>query len=263
MCKVEIRNCMNNQDLVRQKAEEVMEKARTLYGVKLADVTIEFSIKGWRVAGQAKVIRGRKYLRFHPKAVSDYLQDTLNNTVPHEVAHLVCYELGWGFNHGLFWRNTDISLGGNGSRTHNMDLGRPDMATRLAKRAARMCFVYLDTMGTERRVTKQRHLKIQRGTRYVYHDNRGIIAAANFVRQDLPTIAKPVKVKAPRKPQNRRVQGQPSKADKCRALIREWYGKVSDDVLIDKIAQECGFKRQLAKGYLNANLARAFQAQYQ
>jgi predicted SprT family Zn-dependent metalloprotease len=254
---------MNNEALVRQKAEEVMQKARTIYGVNLTDVTIQFNIKGHRVAGQARVRKGRMYLRFHPKAVSDHLQDTLDNTVPHEVAHLVCYELGWGFNHGLFWRNADIALGGNGKRCHDMDLGRPDYATRLAKFHARRCYVYMDSMGKERRVTVQKHRKIQRGTRYLFHDNRGVISRLDFVRHDAPQKQpKPVKVAAPRKPQARRVQGQPSKADLCRSIIRAHYGTVTEDALIDMIAQACGFKRQLAKGYFNANLARAWQAGY-
>jgi predicted SprT family Zn-dependent metalloprotease len=267
---------MTNQDLVRQKTEEVMQKARTLYGVNLTDVTIQFNIKGWRVAGMAKVQRGRKYLRYHPKAVSDHLDRTLNVTVPHEVAHLVGYELGWGFNHGLFWKNACIALGGTGERTHNLDLGTPDIATRLAKRAARMCFIYIDTKGKERRVTKQRHNRMHlRGTRYVFRDNQGTISASEFVRQDMPmwqsnrlpagAVRYPFPPKAPklpRKPQARRVKGAPSKADLCRALIRQHYGQVTDETLIDLIAQGCGFKRQLAKAYFNANLARAWAQEY-
>lgn len=253
--------------LMKQKVDECIQKARTKYGVTLADVDVRFDIRGHRIAGQAGHRYGTFFLRFHPVACEQHLQEMLDEVVPHEVAHLVCYESPMlGRKHNWGWKNVCIALGGTGSRTHTLNLGGPTQSERLQKHLDRRPFVYRDSQGTERKVTSQCHKAMQlKGKVYIYRDNRGRIDRSCFLRDERST-ARPVRPtlqplvtlpQVPTMPTN--VDGG-SKADRCRALIREYYGKMSDADLITKIAAECGLKRQLASAYFKNNLGKAFRA---
>lgn len=264
--------------LMKQKVDECLQKARTKYGVTLADVDVRFDIRGHRIAGQAGHRYGTYFLRFHPTACEQHLQEMLDEVVPHEVAHLVCYEKPMlGRKHNWGWKNVCIGLGGTGSRTHTLNLGGPDPATRVLAHKARRPFIYLDSKGVERAVTSQTHKAMQvKGKVYIYRDNRGRIDRSCFVRDETllrmpmwqanrtpvapvqPTL-KPL-VTLPTVPTAPTNLGGGSKADKCRELIRNHYGKMTDSALIDLIATTCGLKRGLASAYFKNNLARAWRA---
>ncbi len=258
--------------LMKQKVDECLQKARTKYGVTLANVDIRFDIRGHRIAGQAGHRYGMFFLRFHPVACEQHLQEMLDEVVPHEVAHLVCYEKPLlGRKHNWGWKNVCIGLGGTGSRTHTLNLGGPSQQDRVAAHKARRPFVYLDSKGVERPVTSQCHTAMQvKGKVYIYRDNRGRIDRSCFVRDDrypskvqtvqtvngLPTLKPLVNLPPVVTPI---ANGTGTKADKCRELIRNHYGKMTDSALIDLIAATCGLKRQLASAYFKNNLARAWR----
>lgn len=78
-----------------------------------------------RAGGWAHPMRsdGKYKLRFNREAIDLYHEDMVENTIPHEVAHLVCYarpELGR--KHDFGWKAVCRGLGGDDSRTHNMSL---------------------------------------------------------------------------------------------------------------------------------------------
>lgn len=85
-------------------------------------VDVRFDIKG-KAAGQA-IRRGSKLtLRFNPEAIINFNHDTTTNTIPHEVAHLVCFvKPSLGRNHDRGWKAVCRRLGGDDSRTHEMEL---------------------------------------------------------------------------------------------------------------------------------------------
>jgi predicted SprT family Zn-dependent metalloprotease len=251
--------------LMKQKVDECIQKARTKYGVTLADVDVRFDIRGHRIAGQAGHRYGTFFLRFHPVACEQHLQEMLDEVVPHEVAHLVCYEKPLlGRKHNWGWKNVCIGLGGTGSRTHTLNLGGPSMQDKLEAHKSRRPFIYLDSKGTERPVTSQLHKSIQfKGKAYIYRDNKGRIDRTCFLRDE--RTARPAQPKPTLKPlvtlptvPTPNVGGG-TKADKCRELIRAHYGKMTDTALIDLIATTCGLKRQLASAYFKNNLARAWR----
>ncbi len=111
----------------RVELNRVLDNARQRYGVALNPLAIALNIKG-RVAGWA----GCKYcwganktrlktytLRFNPKFIVDEYQDMLTDTIPHEVAHLVCAENpNLGRRHDTGWKRVCIDLGGTGKRCH-------------------------------------------------------------------------------------------------------------------------------------------------
>lgn len=78
---------------LRQQAEAAVrqaeERARNFYGIKLPEAVIDFTLRG-RCAGQARVERnGETCLRINQQLLAENLDNFLQQTIPHEVAHLV------------------------------------------------------------------------------------------------------------------------------------------------------------------------------
>lgn len=102
-----------------------LKLASETYNVDLSPdtVTIENNIKG-DVAGQAwRKVYGKYRLRFNLEAIEKHNEEMTKDTIPHEVAHLVCYarpELGK--NHDDGWKRVCRRLGGDDSRLHDMVL---------------------------------------------------------------------------------------------------------------------------------------------
>lgn len=65
------------------------QRARDCYAIRLPEAVIDFSLRG-RCAGQARVGRdGATLLRLNLTLLTENLADFLEQTIPHEVAHLV------------------------------------------------------------------------------------------------------------------------------------------------------------------------------
>lgn len=100
-----------------------LKKASDIYGVNLSTANVEIlnDVKG-RAAGWAHPMRYGKYkLRFNLEAIEKHNEQMTKDTIPHEVAHLVCYarpELGK--KHDAGWKAVCRRLGGDDSRTHHM-----------------------------------------------------------------------------------------------------------------------------------------------
>lgn len=100
-----------------------LKLASDTYKVDLspANVVVDNTVKG-KVAGWACPKRHGKYrLRFNLEAILNHNEQMTKDTIPHEVAHLVCFarpELGDGHNWG--WKAVCRHLGGDDSRTHDM-----------------------------------------------------------------------------------------------------------------------------------------------
>lgn len=132
---------------------ECINDAMTKFGVyELEDTEILFDLKG-QCAGQAAHRYGEYKLRFNFEAIQKDFNDMAYDTVPHEVAHLVCFvNPRLGKNHNRGWQKVCRALGGSAERTHDMVLTR----ARKVKR-----FVYVLEDGTELKLTKGKHTKLQ------------------------------------------------------------------------------------------------------
>lgn len=118
------------QKKVVKKVEECYELAAEVYGRTFQFPEILFKKRG-RVAGTAQSFYGRSgVLNFNMKLLEQNEADFLENTVPHEVAHLVTFDLhgtirnqnGRRSSHGPEWKAVMRSLGVNPSTTHNYDV---------------------------------------------------------------------------------------------------------------------------------------------
>lgn len=265
---------MSNIEQAIEAVEALLEVADKTYGTRLAgNVHIRCDIRGFRTAGEARCKRDilnnahSFELRLHPIAIEQYWEETLSNTIPHEIAHLVNYaKPGTGRRHNRGWKKVCLALGGNGNRCHSLDLGAPSREERMSAREARRPYVYTDSKGVERRLTKIRHKKLQQtwgGYSLRYSDNGARIDGNSTWRFEPISVISNVKTpKAPatRKAPTKRIAGQ-SKADIARRLIKLHFPAGPDQLntaqIIAKIAGTCGLSKGLAKTYFNNNLAKA------
>ena len=138
-----------------------IEAAAEKYGAMPA-VTISYNLRG-RVAGyaccQINRLTGEATnleLRFNREAISKNWEEMVNQTIPHEVAHLVGYvhrRLG-AKNHNYAWAQIDRSLGGTGERCHKMELTPGRKTNR---------YVYQDSCGEEITIGPKHHSALQNG----------------------------------------------------------------------------------------------------
>ena len=113
------------REAILTRCYEIFRRAEAQYGVNLGRVEILFNLRG-RVAGMACCRRNRfsgapatdLKLRFNVDMIAgDGYDHILNDCVPHEIAHLVCYaNPQLGANHDRGWKRVCVALGGNGER---------------------------------------------------------------------------------------------------------------------------------------------------
>lgn len=180
---------------VRTKTAEVIAKAKSLYGVDLSSALISFDLRG-RVAGWALWkhcgIGGTKQyqLKFNQDMIlGNHLQDMLNDIVPHEVAHLVCYANPiLGRKHDTGWKRICIALGGNGRRCHNNEVQYVNGG-----------YDYMTDTGRKVTVSTILHRKIQEGRTYRFRDGKGHVTqdSAYCTQGGVMPASKPVQVTVP------------------------------------------------------------------
>jgi SprT protein len=178
------------QQQVIDKCKAVFALAKTLYNVDLEPKTsIRFDLKG-RTAGTASGRFGMYTLRFNHDMLLRELEDMRDDTVPHEIAHLVCFarrELG--SNHDRGWQRVCIALGGSGDRTHELDVVYGKGYT----------YEYVTDRGHKVRLGDRYHKAVQAGKAITYRKGLGRVTeqcAYSIVGVAGRTLAQPVVRKA-------------------------------------------------------------------
>lgn len=132
-----------------------LEEAAQMFGLEaLYNVDVRFNVRG-QVGGRAgKRSTGELYLEFNPEAVAKYWDDMVKNTIPHEVAHLVCFaNPKLGRNHNRGWQAICRRLGGSSNRCHSYVLEK-------AKKVRQ--FLYCNEQGNQQIFKTTRHNKMQK-----------------------------------------------------------------------------------------------------
>jgi predicted SprT family Zn-dependent metalloprotease len=152
------------QQQVIDRCKEAFAKAKELYNLDLSMVGIRFDLKG-RAAGMAcargSMFTGRTFfMRFNRDMMTrEAFDHVLNNTVPHEVAHIVCFMNPMlGSNHDAGWERVCLALGGTGARTHKEEVVFGKGKT----------YEYTTTTGEKVRLSEQKHRRVQGGQPLVY-----------------------------------------------------------------------------------------------
>lgn len=178
------------QQQVIDNCKAVFAKAKELYNLDLSNVSIRFDLKG-RAAGMACKRGSQYYMRFNRDMLTrEAFDHVLNNTVPHEIAHIVCFmNPALGRSHNSGWAHVCRKLGGTGATRHTEDVVYGKGAT----------YEYITTAGHPVRVSEKIHSNVQRGTTYTYRNGKGKVTQActyTIVGHQGRTLATPVVPKA-------------------------------------------------------------------
>jgi predicted SprT family Zn-dependent metalloprotease len=151
--------------LVQARIQTLKTQWQTQMGQTLPDIQVRFDLRG-RVAGCAGSRGGRYFMRFN----TDMMQNAgwlhvLNNTVPHELAHVICFVQGTDSGHGSTWARTCRALGGNGERCHSEQVTYAKGQT----------YVYTTSTGRTIHLSSIKHGKIQQGATYTGRGGLGRI----------------------------------------------------------------------------------------
>ena len=174
------------QQQIIDKCKAVFAKAKELYGLDMSQVGIHFDLKG-RAAGMA-CRRGNQYfMRFNRDMLTrEAFDHVLNDTVPHEVAHIVCFmNRALGSNHDAGWARVCRALGGTGDRTHSEEVVYGKGHT----------YEYTTDRGHKVRMGDKHHATVQRGIPLRYKNNKGTVTkecAYSIVGVQGRTLAAPI-----------------------------------------------------------------------
>lgn len=171
---------LHHQQPIRDAVRKCVDLANEKYGfnVPMDNIRISFKTKG-RAAGTACRRGSQYYLEFSLESADIDIREMLEDTVPHEVAHLVCFfDYSLGRNHDRGWKRVCIGLGGTGNRTH---------AQQLTKAKYRAGYLYRASCGTEVVVGAKIHKKVQLfGSTRVLRKTRGTFGRDDFIRAKSP-----------------------------------------------------------------------------
>lgn len=200
---------------VRSKVKSLLEQYRAAHPqFNVPEIDIRFDLAG-RVAGWAGKHRGSYFMRFNRVMMMNQSWDhIINETVPHELAHIICFATNSDDAHGLRWRAVCRALGGSAKRTHSESVVYANGNT----------YVYTSSTGKTVNLSEVKHRRIQRGTVYVGRNGMGRIdrsCAWSLLGQTpavQPTKEVPVETLLPKTVQDLDIPGV-SKAAAIRARI--------------------------------------------
>jgi len=156
---------------------ECQANARRLFpAFKLTDeeLPIVFVWSG-RVAGMAKRRKNVYNLEFNIEAIHRDRAEMVDNTIPHEMAHIVdMYLHGGKSSHGPRWQSIIQALGGSPERTHDIPLTK-------ARRSRK--YLYQASCGTEIEIGPRHHKAVQTGGKLMLKKTGGKITSSCFTGQ--------------------------------------------------------------------------------
>lgn len=244
-------------EMVRNRVQEILKLAGERYGLDMSQVDVRFDLRG-RAAGLAGCRRiwgggtSDHYLRFNVDMIAgDGFDHVYKETVPHEIAHIVCYmNPRLGANHNPGWKRVCRALGGTGERCHSEEVVYANGNT----------YTYITTCGASVNLSQQRHRKIQQGHVYSVRGKGELnqsckwshyVAAARTIAA--PVVTPPAApVETPRVAAPKRTGG--TKADQVRALIAIGKSTGKDQAtVIAAVISALAMDKTLARTYVKNN----------
>lgn len=154
------------QQQIIDKCNAVFALATRLYFVDFGQVSIRFDLKG-RAAGMACRRGAQYYIRFNRDMLTrEAFEHVINNTVPHEIAHIVCFmDPKYGRNHDAGWARVCRALGGTGATRHAEDVVYGKGTT----------YEYITDRGHKVRMSDKHHAVVQAGRKLTYKKGLGTV----------------------------------------------------------------------------------------
>ena len=158
--------------MIDQAIARVVALAENLYNVDLSDLVVTTNLKGTSMGTAHIDEQGIPRVRLNQEACTKYVDAICKDTIPHEIAHIVC-DMTHGIGHDRVWQSVCLALGGNGLVCHNYKL----------KPACRQ-FLYRTTRGVLSELSIIRHNKLQKGkVAHYFSNSEGYFIKENFVRE--------------------------------------------------------------------------------
>lgn len=138
---------------VIDKTNYFIDEACKIYQRNFEPIAVDFDLKG-RISGMYRRKNNHHVIRYNPYIFAKYFEDSLETTIPHEVAHYISDMM---FNkcrpHGNEWRGVMQAFGADSSRTCDYDL--EGIPVRVYQRHQYHCLCMTHE------ITSRRHNKIQ------------------------------------------------------------------------------------------------------
>lgn len=162
------------KELFLAEIGKCIEKAQETFGVDLTNTTVLMDLKGL-TAAWAERQGDELTLKFNEEAIEKYYDDMVKETIPHEVAHLVCFQMPHlGKGHDAGWKTVCSMLGGKYHRCHDMEL------TPARKKRT---FEYISEDGDLLVLSIVRHNKLQNNKVMAYTCNSIRYTKDEFIRE--------------------------------------------------------------------------------
>lgn len=237
---------------VLKKTQEILKLAGERYGLDMSGVKIRFDLRG-RSAGQAgcRIGMGGKtydhYIRFNVQMIhSDGFDHIFNETIPHEIAHVICYmNPSLGRNHDTGWQRVCLALGGKGARCHEQEVVYANGNT----------YTYITTTGHKVNMSQQRHRRVMLGGSYNVRGKGEINNTCTWTRYvaAAETMAAPVAAPV----ENKVAEREPktgTKAAQVRAMIAIGKSTNKDQAaVIAAVIEALNMNKTMAKTYVVNN----------
>lgn len=158
---------MTRKQQVIDKFNDLVKVSNDKFNMVLPSIELRFDLKGCS-AGQAVLKDGKYSIRFNIDMINGSgFEHIINDTVAHELAHIIAHIKKYGFKHDKYWRMFCINLGGSGNRCHTETV---IPARKIQK------YLYDTTCGSTIVISKIRHNKIQNENKvYRLVDTGGVI----------------------------------------------------------------------------------------
>jgi predicted SprT family Zn-dependent metalloprotease len=125
------------------------------------------------IAGQA---RGCLHIKVNLTLARQNPDYICNNTIPHEIAHIICAHFGWDRGHGKNWKRVAVSLGCTGERCFNAaETGMTPVKLRQRNR-----YEYVASCGTVVWLSDVMHNKVTNGQQRILASTKGRISKHHF-----------------------------------------------------------------------------------
>jgi len=124
---------------ITQATNDCIARAGVIFDRDFAFVSVVYDLQG-KCAGMYQIRGAQRRIRYNPWIFAKYFEESLTNTVIHEVAHYVV-DCVWGIRHvkphGKEWRETMVAMGAEPKATGSYNLS--GIPTRQYRRYAYRC----------------------------------------------------------------------------------------------------------------------------
>lgn len=149
------------------KHKAVMEKAHNTYCDM--DLLPPVQVYFYETGRHAGIAHGYSRVGYNLTVFAQDPNRFINDTVPHEIAHIICAFFEWDNGHGRDWKNVCKTLGGTANRCYDSDGIEHKMMRK------RLQYQYKATCGTVIMVSDVMHRKIQDGDTRRLVKSKGIL----------------------------------------------------------------------------------------